>query len=233
MNNSFYNLIKEYYDDIFPLNNKQVSFVKYYFKDFTSKLLEVGCANGKLTNALALYNITGIDLEKEFINIAKKRYPKPIFYELNMLNIDMLTEEYDGIICFGNTLVHLDYEQIRIFIDKAYKKLKSNGIILIQILNYDYILDEKISVLPQIDNPIVTFEREYQHGKKFMFNTKLKIKKENKIIENSIELYPIRKNTILKILTEAGFENIEIYGDFEKKPLRYQSLPLIIKACKQ
>lgn len=232
MENSFYKLIKEYYDYIFPLNNKQVNFVKQYFENNNSKLLEVGCANGKLTNALASYDITGIDLEKDFIDIAKDRYKNAEFYQLNMLDIDKLKQEYDGIICFGNTIVHIDCNQIKAFLEKTYKVLKSNGTILIQILNYDYILDEKITDLPIIDNDKITFERKYKHGEKFMFNTKLSVKKEDIIIENTIELFPIRKNDILQVLNEVGFKDMDIYGDFDRNLLKNQSLPLIIKACK-
>ena len=50
---NFYESINKYYDNIFPLNEKQAEFVRGEFRDCKSKLVEVGCANGKLTNALS------------------------------------------------------------------------------------------------------------------------------------------------------------------------------------
>jgi 2-polyprenyl-3-methyl-5-hydroxy-6-metoxy-1,4-benzoquinol methylase len=195
-------------------------------------LLEVGCANGKLTHALLNYKITGIDLEASFIDIAKHRYPEVVFYQMNMLDIDQLNETYDGIICFGNTLVHINHHDIQTFLEKAYDRLNKNGKILIQILNYEYILDHEIKKLPLIDNEIIRFERSYEHGDAFLFNTKLTIKIDNSIIENSVELTPITQKALLTALENVGFKNATVYGNFSEAPITPTSLPLIVKAEK-
>lgn len=229
---NFYESINKYYDYIFPLNEKQVEFVKSEFKDYNSKLIEVGCANGKLTNALSEYNIMGIDLEESFINIAKLRYKSVSFKKCDMLDIADLKSNFDGILTFGNTLVHLGFDDIKAFIFEAYNILNKGGKLLIQILNYDYILNNKIEMLPLIDNEVITFIRRYNHSNKFLFNTTLKIKSEDKEVRNSIELTPIRKGELLNILEEVGFEKISIYSSFDKSKYSYKSLPLIF-SCKK
>lgn len=233
MKNEFYQTIEKYYDYIFPLNQQQVDFVKKYFRDSKANLLEVGCANGKLTNALSNYHITGIDLEASFIEEAKLRYFDIPFFQLNMLEIDALNKTLDGIICFGNTLVHISNDNIQIFLEKAYKQLNKGGKILIQILNYNHILDDGITQLPLIDNEKIKFERRYVHGKPFLFNTQLTVKSENKVICNSVELTPIRQQALQADLKAAGFKGIEMYGNFKGEPLTPTSIPLIIKAEKE
>ena len=232
MKKKFYESINEYYDNIFPLNDKQVEFVKDEFDDMSSKLIEVGCANGKLTNALSEYNIMGVDLEGSFIDEARKRYSSIKFEELNMLDIQSLNEKFDGIITFGNTLVHLTGENIERFIRQAYEALNQEGKLLIQTLNYDYILNDEVFTLPVIDNELITFERSYQIKDEFLFHTKLTIKSSGEVIENKIVLTPIRKNSLVNLLKEAGFKNIRVYSSFTKKKYNYRDLPLVISCSK-
>lgn len=230
--NKFYETIKEQYDYIFPLNLKQVEFVKSEFPDCDNKLIEIGCANGKLTNALSQYNIRGIDLEQSFIEIARQRYKGIQFDSLNMVDIDVLNERFDGIICFGNTLVHLKTEEIEAFISNCYSSLNKGGKLIIQILNYDNILDNQVYQLPLIDNEHIKFERCYEFGDRLKFITKLTIKKDNVQISNAIYLTPIRKSELEEMLVSAGFKDIKFYGSFAKVPLKEDSLPLVL-CCKK
>jgi len=232
MKDKFYNTIREQYDYIFPLNKKQVEFVMNEFPDSNSKLIEIGCANGKLTNALKDYDIRGIDLEQSFINTAKQRYKGIQFDALNMLELDTLDETFDGIICFGNTLVHLEMKDIETFISKCYSSLKSGGSLLIQILNYDNILDNEIDELPLIDNEHIRFERTYEIGDRLKFVTELTVKTDNERIKNAIYLTPIRKAELEEILISAGFDDIKYFGSFAKTPLKDNSLPLVA-SCKK
>lgn len=230
--NKFYNTIKEQYDYIFPLNQKQVEFVKNEFPDRDSKLIEIGCANGKLTNALKGFNIRGIDLEQSFIDIAKQRYEGIQFDALNMLDVNTLNKKFDGIICFGNTLVHLMPNEIAEFINKCYSSLNNGGKLLIQILNYDNILDNKINKLPLIDNEHIKFERSYEFDDRLKFVTELTVKKQNERIDNAIYLTPIRKEKLKNILVAAGFRDVKFYGSFAKTSLKEDSLPLVLSCAR-
>ena len=84
-----------------------------------------------------------------------------------------------------------------------------------------------------IDNENIKFERNYKFNnetKLIEFNTILTIKEENKIIENTIELLPIRKSDIEFLLQEAGFININFYGNFKKSTFKLNDIPLIVEA---
>jgi len=229
---SFYQSINKYYDNIFPLNFKQVEFVKSFFEE-NATLIEVGCANGKLTNALSDFEIMGIDLESSFIKEASQRYPHIKFRAMNMLDLDSLNQRFDGIVCVGNTLVHLDKEQIGKFIEKANASLNPRGKLLLQILNYDFIVEKEITELPLIDNDVITFKRTYSFEDTLKFKTKLSIKESNEVIENVINLHPIGKFELEEVLKHNGFEEITFYSSFAKDEYTFNKLPLVISAQKK
>ena len=59
----FYEHIAVSYDNIFPLNQKTLNFLKTAFKNQTY-LLDVGCATGSYANALSSdFNVEAIDFE--------------------------------------------------------------------------------------------------------------------------------------------------------------------------
>ena len=228
----FYRVIRECYDNIFPLSKKQVDFIVRNFER-GCKILEVGCANGKLSNALSEnFGIVGIDVEDEFVEIAKSRFPEVDFLTLNMLDVDSLPGMYDGIVCFGNTLAHINHSDVQEFLNKAYSKLISGGKILMQIVNYDYILGNMVGELPLIDNDVVRFERYYDHGDKFIFRGKLEVKRSGLQFESEVELFPILSNELTAMLEEAGFDDIMLFGSFDGEVFNNSSKALIVSGVK-
>lgn len=233
---SFYQSIKTFYDYIFPLQIQQVNFVATYGKRHQS-ILEVGCANGKLSHALSQnYNVTGIDLEADFIQIAKNNYGETCtFLTLDMLKIKQLKQNYDVICCFGNTLAHLKGEKINQFIHHAYDKLNVGGNLLLQIVNYQHILNHTIKTLPLIENDTIRFERSYSwlNQEELNFHTKLYIKKQAKEVLNTINLSPITQKELTETLTKHRFKDIKCYSNFKKEALTETSTLLIISAKKK
>lgn len=239
---SFYKSISKYYSHIFPYNALQNDFILKNLDDAkNSYLLDIGCAIGELANNLSfkVKKIDAIDLDAEMLLLAEKSKQNNniSFSNTNMLELeDSYTENtLDAISCFGNTLVHLNSEEeINSFINTSYKILKKEANIFIQIINYDRILDEKIDSLPKIENEDIEFIRKYIHTKnnKISFETILNIKKEKKKLENAIDLLPLRKESINKMLVDAGFLNIEYYSNFKGETFHSKSIPLIIIAKK-
>ncbi|MBT3756770.1 MAG: hypothetical protein HOG24_10880, partial [Candidatus Cloacimonetes bacterium] len=142
----------------------------------------------------------------------------------------------DGIICFGNTLVHLsDAKDIEGFLKKAYDLLNDGGIIAIQIINYSRIFSQKIDHLPTIENDKIQFVRNYKITRKprnVQFKTELTIKETNEIIENKIGLFPIFPDELYKMMQKIGFSNIQQFSDFSKGDFTADSTPFIITGQK-
>ena len=132
----FYKSIAEVYTQIFPLNPGQISFTNRAFTQTRNlSLLDIGCGTGSLSLALAnqFKKVVGIDLDKAMLEIAKKAGIKSSnveFLPLDMLELDSHFREdsFDGIVCYGNTLVHLaSLEQISRFFKTCKSLLKPAG----------------------------------------------------------------------------------------------------------
>ena len=237
----FYESIAKVYDYIFPKNRKQLEFVESIKKiSNEEKILDIGCATGNLTELLGekTRNIVGIDLDKELLKEAKEKHPNLNFENMNMLKINEKFEEnsFDRVVSFGNTLVHLDSrEEVEEFFQMVYKNLKFNGFLIVQIINYNRVIEKNIKNLPTIDNEKVKFVRDYEYDKsigKVDFITELTIKEANLNIKNNIKLLALTKIEIQKFLGEIGFRNIEFYGDFEGRELSDNSEAVIFVAQK-
>lgn len=128
-----YQAIVRWYDEIFPYNPAQLEFVLGTLSNADqAALLEIGCATGSLTLGLAEHcrEVTGIDIDRQMIEIAEQKIgDKARIIRGDMLTVTDLFAEgsFDGICCFGNTLVHLDStDQIRSFL-KAVRRILREG----------------------------------------------------------------------------------------------------------
>lgn len=239
-----YQGIVSYYDRIFPLNRKKVDFVLSALgpRAGDASLLEAGCGTGSLSLALAdrLTRVVAIDLEEEMIREALRKAAdlewKPEFLSLDMLTIKkhFTHQSFDAVACFGNTLVHLPgLEEIGRFLDASRRVLKENGALLLQIVNYRYILDSGVRSLPVIENDTVRFLRFYdleEEGKRIRFRTVLEVKRSGRVIESSVDLCPLERNVMEKLLVRSGFRCISVFENFNRKPVSDTSLSLVVEA---
>ena len=240
MSSEFYTSIAKYYQHIFPFNPSQVDFLRYVLPYNGAKVLDVGCAIGDLSFALTHFGFPtwAFDFDPQMIEIAQNAKQEdsmfPVFEQLDMRLIDERYPEsyFNTVICFGNTLVHLltDDDILR-FLQATFKVLAPERKLTIQILNYQYIIDQKIQSLPLIDNEHIRFERNYRFTESsglIDFDTKLTVKSTNMEIANSVKLYAFRQNKLQELLVEAGFQSIEFFGNFGRQPLTETSLPLVV-----
>lgn len=244
MSSPFYTSIAPHYPYIFPFNPAQIEFLKHVLPYNGARVLDVGCATGDLAFALTHFGFPtwAFDFDAQMIQIARKTKQEeamfPVFEQLDIRQIDKRFPEsyFDTVICFGNTLVHLlSDEDIRKLIQAAFKVLLPEGKLTIQILNYQYILENQVKALPLIDNEHISFERNYEFGDEsglIDFNTKLTVKSTGQEIKNSAKLYAIRPNKLQELLTEAGFSSIEFFGSFNREPLTANCLSLVLTCQK-
>lgn len=122
--------------------------------------------------------------------------------------------KYDAIICLGNSFTHLHDEQDRRrTLAEFYAALKHDGILILDQRNYDTMLDvgfkskhkyyyagDKVKAEPEhIDEGLVRFKYSFPDGAEYTLN-----------------LNPIRKNYVRRLLQEAGFARVRTYGDFQE-----------------
>jgi glycine/sarcosine N-methyltransferase len=241
--NNFYSSISKYYSEIFPYNPAQLQFASKNFGGLDGKkVLDIGCATGELAFQMAKGGafVTGIDLNKDLLEKAEneKVHPNLTFQKGDMLQLkkDFRPKEFDVVLCFGNTLVHLPSSELILeMLKDVYDILKPGGVFLLQILNYDYILSEPIAELPLIETENIKFVRYYGFDKNRLsvdFKTELHLKKEGEVIFNETPLLALKSNELKNLLEKTGFESIELFANFKKEPFGGDHLPLVVKSGK-
>ncbi len=240
---TFYNEISKYYKYIFPTNPTTLDFLGKHFAK-GEKILDMACGSGEYTIGLSKlnYDVTGIDLEEEMISKAQEKAKEnglALEFKLgDMLNTDAIFEAntFGGIFCIGNSLVHLiNSDEIKLALKNMYKLLKVDGVLVLQIINYDRILKFNVDFLPTIKNEEtqIEFVRNYiKEDKKILFNTILKTPDGNSF-ENTVKLLPLTSVELVHILENVGFSDIKLYGGFNgSKYSTDESMPLIV-TCKK
>jgi glycine/sarcosine N-methyltransferase len=241
--NQFYTSISKYYSEIFPYQPMQLQCVKNKLGELLGKhILDIGCATGELAYRMADAGakVTGIDLNEDLLSQAKsnKLHFNLHFQTGNMLDLetDFPIAQFNAVLCFGNTLVHLQkVELMQQMLKGVLFVLKPGGHFLIQILNYDYILGEQVSELPPIETENIRFVRKYRFeisNPLIRFQTELIIKKENKTISNETQLFAIKSIELIELMKNAGFQNIELFSNFKQEPFGGKHLPLVMSAVK-
>ena len=233
MSKQFYQAFADKYDQIFPLKEQTLQFLDTVFHP-ANTVLDIGCATGMYANHLAHKNrhVLGIDLSDTMIDHAHKQKTNA-FVRYQVRDMTTLHEQahYDGLYSIGNTVVHLDgLDAVQAFIRQCYKALKPKGKMVIQLLNYDRIIDQNIHALPMIKTPHLSFKRTYRFiGDHVRFETS--ITSNQKTVSQSTLLYPIRYGPLLKALKDARFKKIEAYDGFTDKPYDInESYALVIVA---
>jgi len=245
----FYEELSRYYDIIFPAAPATVELIEKLAHN-GKHILDIACGTGNYAIELAKkgYIVDGVDLDNEMIKAGKRKAKAENldinFIRGNMKDIKFLfpDKKYDLVYCIGNSLVHLDNEsEIQQMINDVADITKDNGTLVIQIVNYDRILDFNIDHLPTISRKEagVDFVRKYIHDKssgKILFNTEIHISNNNNnkkhIYENSVALYPLRKDALVNIVKNAEFKNVEVYGGFNKEEYSENSFATVLVARK-
>ncbi|KNF09499.1 methyltransferase domain-containing protein [Gottschalkia purinilytica] len=243
----FYEELSKYYDIVFPTSMMTVKFISDRVKKH-SKILDIACGTGNYSIELSKlgYKVDGVDLDDEMINNALNKANennlKINFKAGDMRDIHNILkdESYDMVFCIGNSLVHLQsLKEIEELIKNIYQITRENGKIIIQIVNYDRILDFNIDYLPTISDKDkgIEFIRKYDYDdkdKKVYFNTELVVKRDERkeSYTNSIPLFPLRVSELEDILKNIGFKRIELYGSFKEDKYTKDSFHTIVVAEK-
>jgi SAM-dependent methyltransferase len=240
---SFYSSISKAYDTIFPFNPVQLEFVESCFGGSVAgkRIVDAGCGTGSLAIMLARRSarVVGFDSDKEMIAIAEKKRPQALDMKFRTGDLkEELTRfeknRFDAVLCLGNTLVHLkDEEEVDEFVHNASEVLKPGGKLLLQIVNYNRVLDKGVKSLPLIETSDHKFERNYvlSDDGHISFETTLTNMNSGVVTRNSVPLVPLRKETLEKIV-QKYFSETACFGDFKQNDWSVETFHLVIKAEK-
>lgn len=241
----FYDEISKYYDYIFPVGQQQIKFISESAGIPPRAILDVACGSGGYSIELAKkgYNVAAVDLEEKMVEMAKQK-AESSGAEIRAFACDMrelaqkIKERFDCIFCIGNSIVHIgSAEEITKALSQMNGLLEDDGSLVLQIINYDRILKYGINELPSIRNNEIGLEfvRKYEYNRArniINFNTTLTVAAGNRKEEfiNTVELLPLASSDMRNALEEAGFGNIEFYGDFSGAEYNVDSYMLVVRA---
>lgn len=234
----FYADISRYYDEIFPADAAEMAFVNRELQG-RKRLLDIGCGTGNKTELLGTSDneISGIDADPVMIELARAHHNRfNIKYAvLGMQDVGSLEPAiFDGILCLGNTLVHLNtHKAVQSLLDAVFALLRPDGAFIVQILHYEWVIAEHITSLPLTDTPNITFTRHYVwQGRELHFKTALLNKHAGIRHENDIVLLPLLTSELAEMLKTAGFTDIRQFGSYRGAPLE-QNSPASITVCRR
>ena len=184
------------------------------------KVLDVATGTGFHSVRLlrAGFDVTSADgsptmLAKAFDNARNRDYLlRTVQADWRWLNRDV-HDYYDAVICLGNSFTHLhDENDRRKALAEFYATLRHDGILILDQRNYDALLDmkvepshncyycgENVRATPEhVDESLARFRYEFPGEKVFHLN-----------------MYPLRKRYMQRLLREVGFQRIRTYVDFQ------------------
>jgi glycine/sarcosine N-methyltransferase len=225
-NSNFYDTLSSDYDDMInfenSLKNKMVS-LKNFISPIYKTALDLGCGTGTDSIALSKLGLTvdAVDhskgmLEQALIN--SKRFETQInFTQSGLTEFTSENKSYDIIISLGNTIANINSTDLKSLSEKLYGYLNSNGIIVIQIINYANLPKSGAYILNEYDDESKSIIRKYEmHTNEIDFIIETLDKRTNQEKKIITKLYPHSENDFRQISKENGY-NIELFGNLKKE----------------
>ena len=201
--------------------------------DSAPKVLDLCCGLGRISSELARsgYEVTGVDITESFLNAAKedaKLEDLKIEYIQSDAREFIRPEYYDAIfnlyISFGYFADQKDDLKV---LRNVYQSLKKGGTFIIETLGKETSSRDFVEAewFERAGGFMLT-EYEPLDSWTFLKNRWILIK-DGKVVEKTFVQRLYSASELRSILQEAGFEKIEIYGDWDESEYNQHALKLI------
>lgn len=153
-------------------------------------------------------------LSRAFDNARKRGHVlRTVQADWRWLNRD-IHGRFDAVICLGNSFTHLfDEHDRRKALAEYYSALRHDGVLILDQRNYDSILDhgfdsehkyyycgDRVSAEPaHVDEGLARFRYSFPDGSEYFLN-----------------MFPLRKAYVRRLMREVGFQKVDTYGDFKE-----------------
>ena len=203
------------------------------------KILEAACGTGGVTKLLANnnYNVTAFDLSGDMLMRAyEKLNHSPMVRLLNQNMVDFkINEKFQAAICCCDAINYLNKEEVRSFFHRVYEHL-GEGSKFIFDMSTKYKYDKMFCDTYVYDDGGIFYVWENEIVNDKIINIEInffikEIDKYTRITEEQTQyVYTIEQ--IIYLLEDAGFENIEIFDDYNEKEYSDSSLRAVFSAYK-
>ena len=216
------------------------------------RVLDLGCGSGehtRLLNSLG-FEVTGVDASHSQLESARMADPGGRYIQAGLTELEEgVKAGYGGAICLGNTLPHLCEEpEVRAFFSGLASLLLPGAPFLLQLLNYDRILDRAERTFPVVLRPgeaegesTVFLRLMTHHGEGRLTFTPAHLRYRpgsdaplELIAAHDVPLRGWRRAQIERLLGDAGFLISEILGSMTGETWSTVSSDLVLVArCPQ
>ncbi len=189
-----------------------------------AKVFDVPCGTGRHAALLAKhgFDVTGIDLSKDCIKLAKKYCKNKV--KLKVASMDQLNSyenKFDAVLnlfsSFGYFATDRENENV---LKQMIKCLKPKGQLVINTINRDWLMTifspHTVRIVGQqirLSYRTFNLKTKYNEEQSYTIDTKTK-----KIINqryHRMRLYS--KHEMVRLMKKFGLKNIQVYGDYEGK----------------
>jgi len=201
-------------------------------------ILDAPCGEGRIARELAAkgYQLTGVDFAQDFLEIARtkaKQLGLQIAFEHGDVRSLSFVEDFDGVICWGNSFGYFDDAGNTAMLRSLARALKPGGRLVLdasgnaesRLPNFREREWAKIGdILFLEDN-----EFDHVHGRMITHYTFVRDGKEE-TRTGWHRIYAYRE--ICQMLQEAGFARVESYASLNKDPFKLGASQLLMEAIK-
>jgi SAM-dependent methyltransferase len=208
------------------------------------RAVDVGCGTGAYTLALARVGleVVGVDPSAEMIrqaeaNASRYKADKVRFVQGTLADLpEVVPSPLDMVLCMGNTLPHiLSDEELKEGLVAARSALSGEGILVLQLLNYERILAEQERIVSIDTEGGESFVRFYDFLPDGLvrFNLLRFAQVGDAHFLSGVLLRPYVLAQLDQALHEAGFSRVDAYGSLgltPYAPAQSETLMLVARA---
>jgi len=213
-------------------------------------ILDLGCGSGEHTRFLKAlgFEATGLDLSASQLEVARAADPGGRYLQGSLTVLSQVVPDpQGGALCVGNTLPHLCEEaELRAFLAGLAACLRPGSPILLQLLNYDRILDRGERTFPLVLRPgeaegdsTVFLRLMTHHGDGRLTFTPASLRYRpgtatplELIAAQDVALRGWRRDELEPLLREAGFQVREVLGSMTGDAWSPMSSDLVLVATR-
>lgn len=209
---------------------KLYEFYETVFKPYEIKTLHdssIGAGGTTIPFAKLGYEVSGSDLSENLLKKAKENFEKE-GYQVDLFQADFralsdaLPKTYDCIVSTGNSLPHINNQEVQNFLMSIAPKIKAKGLFYLDMRNWDKILNEK-PIFTARHPRVMTSEEHSSLYQIWNWHDDLSVNfvfvhatdRHGKHVGTSIleapTYYPLKRKDYVHMLEKAGFEPVAFY----------------------
>jgi len=196
------------------------------------RVLDLCCGSGRHSRALAKrgYDVVGVDLSPVLLDLAKEQntYPNATFFQYDMREIPFQAE-FDIVVNLFTSFGYFDSdeENAKVIFNMA-KALKTGGEVVIDYLNPAYVKANLVPHSTRETNGLLIEERRWIEDARVKKEITVRDAEESEPRHYLEQVRLYEEPDMRKMLIQAGFTDIQLFGDYAFDPYRTEESPRMI-----